>query len=105
MDNKGEIAETDIPTGQKIYKLIFTESYPINMFISLVCVNFASETRWYTNQEICTVDSSQVYSLFIRKGMVMSGIKHVRAGIKFVALFVEETHVFVVIGWYAKINE
>ena len=54
---------------------------------------------------MCTLDSSQVYSLSIRKGMVMSGINHIRAGIRFVALFVEETHVFVLIGWYAKINE
>ena len=27
------------------------------MFASVVCVYFANETRWYTNQEICTVDS------------------------------------------------
>ena len=34
--------------------------------------------------------------MFIRKGMVMSGINDV------VALFVEKRHVM---GWYAKINE
>ena len=38
------------------------------MFTSLVCVNFANETRWYTNQEICTVDSSEVYNRFYLKG-------------------------------------
>jgi len=72
------------------------------MFVSVVCVNFANETRWYTNQEICTVDTSQLFNtVFIRKGMVMSGINDVRR-IKIVALFVEKRHV---IGWYAKINE
>ena len=44
----------------------------------MVCVNFANETRWYTNQEICTVDSDQFFNVFIRKGMVMSGINDVR---------------------------
>ena len=60
------------------------------MFASVVCVNFANETRWYTNQEMCTVDSCQLFNVFIRKGMVMSGINHVRTGIKTVALFVEK---------------
>ena len=27
-------------------------------------IKFANETIWYTNQEICAVDSSQVLSLF-----------------------------------------
>ena len=62
------------------------------MFTSLVC-------RWYTNQEICTVDSSQVFSLFknyfIRKGMVMSGINYIKTALEFMALFVERRHVFV----------
>ena len=66
------------------------------MSTSLVCVNFANETRWYTNQEICTVDSSQAFkNFFIRKGMAMSGINYVRTGIKFVVLFAEKRHVFV----------
>ena len=68
----------------------------------MVCVNFANETRWYTNQEMCTVDSSEVFNPFIRKGMVMSGINDARTSVKFVALFVEKRRV---IGWYAKINE
>ena len=72
------------------------------MFASVVCVNFANKTRWHTNQEICTVDSSQIQYVFIRKGVVMSGINDVRTGIKIVVLFVEKRHV---IGWYAKINE
>ena len=33
--------------------------------------------------------------IFIRKGMVMSGINYIRTGIKFVALFVEKRLVFV----------
>ena len=51
----------------------------MRMFASVVCVNFANETRWYTNQEICTVDSNQLFNMFfIRKGMVMSGINDFR---------------------------
>ena len=62
------------------------------MFISLVCLNFASETTWYTNQEICTIDhSSEIFFIFfIRNGMVMSGINYIRTRVKFVALFVEK---------------
>ena len=72
------------------------------MFASVVSVNFVNETRSYINQEICKVDNSQLFNtVFIRKGMVMSGINEVRR-IKIVALFVEKRHV---IGWYAKINE
>ena len=48
---------------------IFTETYPGNMFTSLVCVKFANETRCYTNH-ICTVDSRQSsFYFFIRKHM------------------------------------
>ena len=38
---------------------------PRKIFTSLLCVNFANETRWYTNQEICTVHSSEVFNLFL----------------------------------------
>ena len=49
------------------------------MFASVVCANFANETRWYTNHEICTVDSSQLFSMFyVLLEMVMSGINDVR---------------------------
>ena len=34
---------------------------------SVVCINFANETRWYTNQEMCTVDSSQLFNMFLLK--------------------------------------
>ena len=71
-------------TGQEMYKQILIESYPRRMFASVVCVNFANETRWYTNQEICTVDSSKHFN------MVMSGRNDVGTGIKIVALFVEK---------------
>ena len=56
------------------------------MFISLVCVNFPNETRWYRNQEMYIVKE---LLLERGKGMVMSGINYVRTGVKFVALFVD----------------
>ena len=75
--------------------------YPRNMFTSLVCVNFANETRWYTNQEMCTVDSSEVYNRLYQKGH--GDVKNkLRKNQQFVALFVEKRRV---IGWHAKINE
>ena len=40
---------------------------------------------------------SEVFNLYIKKGMVMSGINYVRTSVKFVALFVEKRRV---IGWY-----
>ena len=71
------------------------------MFTSVVCVNFANETRWYTNQEICTVDSSQFFNrFFIRKGMVMSGINDIRRCQNRCTVCGEKRR-----GWYAKINE
>ena len=54
-----------MPTGQEMCKQIFTESYPRRMFASVVCGTFANETRWDTNQEICTVESSQLYNMFL----------------------------------------
>ena len=82
-----------------IYRIVPQEY----VHVFLVCVNFANETRWYTNQEICIVDSSEVFLIFfVRKGMVMSGINYLRTSVKFVILFVEKRRE---IGWYATINE
>ena len=52
--------------GPFFFFFLIDQTTPVGTqsMIKYQCVNFANETRWYTNQEMCTVGSSEVYNLF-----------------------------------------